>query len=66
MPPIPARAVERITASIARDEPDQIATALTENHFEQMYAESGENDECGLPDPGPVPDEAAPRARLHR
>lgn len=57
VPPIPAREVERIAASVARYEPDQIATALTENHFEQMYAEPGEEDDVGLPDPGPIPDE---------
>jgi hypothetical protein len=57
VPPIPSREVERIAASVARYEPDQIATALTENHFDQMYAEPGEEDDLGLPDPGPIPDE---------
>ncbi|HPD28557.1 MAG TPA: bifunctional DNA primase/polymerase [Phycisphaerae bacterium] len=34
-PPLPAREVERIAASIARYEPDGVAVALVENHWDQ-------------------------------
>jgi hypothetical protein len=51
------REVERIAASIARYEPDQIAVALTENHFDQMFAEGTADETPANPDPGPIPDE---------
>lgn len=54
-PPLPAAEVERIAASIARYEPDQIAVALTENHWEQMYAEQATVEASA--DPGPVPEQ---------
>jgi hypothetical protein len=57
VPPIADGEVERIAASVARYEPDQIAVAVVENHYDQMYAETGEEDDHGSPDPGPVPDE---------
>src|SRR5262249_9552679 len=38
-------------------EPDQIAVALTENHWEQMYSEAPAEEEAVVnSDPGPVPD----------
>jgi hypothetical protein len=35
-PPVPDREVERIAASVARYEPDQVATAVAEGHWDQM------------------------------
>jgi len=35
-PPLSPREVERIAASVARYEPDQIATAMAEGHWDQM------------------------------
>lgn len=35
-PPVSPAEVERITASVARYEPDQFAVALTEQHYEQL------------------------------
>jgi hypothetical protein len=56
VPPLAPREVERIAASIARYEPDQIAVALTENHWAQMYADTGGDEAAGVDDPGPIPD----------
>jgi len=56
-PPLSPREVERIAASIARYEPDQIAVALTENHWDQMYAEAPADDEVDAKDPGSIADE---------
>jgi hypothetical protein len=57
-PPLSPPEVERIAASIARYEPDQIAVALTENHWDQMYAEApADEDAAANPDPGPIPDQ---------
>jgi hypothetical protein len=56
VPPIAAGEVERIAASVARYEPDGVATALTENHYDQMFAEPPEAEDGGLPDPGPIPE----------
>lgn len=55
--PLPDREVARIAASIARYAPDEVATALTEHHYEQMYAESLEEDDPIAADPGAIPDE---------
>ena len=55
-PPLDDREVERIAASIARYEPDQISVALVENHWEQMYEVTTEATES-LQDPGPIPDD---------
>ncbi len=57
VPPLRPREVERIAASIARYEPDQVAVALAENNWDQMYAEPLEEDESAILDPGPIPDE---------
>jgi hypothetical protein len=52
-PPINHDEVERIAASIARYAPDEVATALAENHWGQMYVDAPEatNDHG---DPGPI------------
>ncbi|GIW90492.1 MAG: hypothetical protein KatS3mg109_0924 [Pirellulaceae bacterium] len=57
VPPLADREVERIAASIARYEPDAVAVALAENHFEQMYTSQPDNKAHEHPDPGPIPDE---------
>jgi hypothetical protein len=57
VPPLVPREVERIAASVARYEPDQVAVALAENHWDQMYAERPLDDEApDAPDPGAIPD----------
>src|SRR6516162_5652816 len=56
IPPLSPREVERIATSIAHYEPDQIAVALAENHWEQMYAEQAVEGPPHDPDPGPTPD----------
>ena len=57
VPPLSPREVERIAASIARYEPDAVAVALTENHWDQMYAETQPDDQAAAnPDPGAIPD----------
>jgi len=53
-PPLDRREVERIATSVARYPPDEIAVAMVENHFAQMYA--GDVQPGGPPDPGPFPD----------
>lgn len=57
-PPLAPREIERIAASIARYEPDQIAVAVAENHFDQMISPS-EDEDANSPtiDPGPIPNE---------
>jgi hypothetical protein len=55
IPPLSPCEVERIAASIARYEPDQIAVALAENHWEQMYAEPAVEEPSSGADPGPTP-----------
>jgi hypothetical protein len=50
-PPLDRREVKRIATSVARYPPDEVAVALVENHFAQMYAS-----EASSPlDPGPFP-----------
>ncbi|MCP4594521.1 MAG: DUF3987 domain-containing protein [bacterium] len=56
-PPISRREVDRITASICRYDPDQIAVAVTENHWAQDQSGSSAEDTPAIPDPGPMPDE---------
>jgi hypothetical protein len=56
IPPLSPREVERIATSIARYEPDQIAVALAENHWDQMYAEPTVEAQPHEADPGPTPD----------
>lgn len=55
-PPLKAREVEKIAASICRYEPDQVAVAVVENHWGQDAAPAGDS-VPPLPDPGPLPDE---------
>ena len=54
VPPLDYQEVQRIAASVARYEPDEVAVALAENHWEQMYAETAE-ETLEHADPGPVP-----------
>ena len=57
-PPLNEREVARIAESVARYAPDDIAVAVAENHFDQMYAAAAAtDDELELPDPGPIPGE---------
>ena len=56
-PPVPQREVDRIAASVARYEPDQVAVALVENHWEQLFAEPTSEASSINADPGAVPDE---------
>lgn len=51
-PPLQKREVKKIAWSIARYEPDQIATATIENHWGQ----DAETPEERTPDPGPLPE----------
>lgn len=57
-PPLDAREVQRIAASVARYAPDEVSVALAENHWEQMYREDRENVETPNEhlDPGPIPE----------
>ena len=52
-PPLPEAEVERIAASVSRYEPDQIATAVVEDHWSQLW-ESESAPEKAV-DPGPFP-----------
>lgn len=54
-PPLKEREVRKIAESIARYEPDGVAVAVTENHWEQDQALPLA--EPGPEDPGPVPEE---------
>ena len=57
-PPLKDREVERIAASIARYEPDQVAVAVAENHWGQDNDAAPEDEELqDVLDPGPMPDE---------
>jgi hypothetical protein len=58
-PPLKDREVERIAASIARYEPDQVAVAVAENHWGQDNKSAGPAGDAGqaLEDPGPIPDD---------
>ncbi len=58
-PPLSDREVGRVADSIARYEPDNVAVAITEDHYAQDFGVSGSVDEPRntLVDPGPLPDE---------
>ncbi len=58
-PPLKDREVERIAASIARYEPDQVTVAVTENHWGQDTEATAQAEEpaSGTVDPGPMSDE---------
>jgi hypothetical protein len=54
-PPLDNQEVQRISASVANYAPDEVAVALTENHWEQMYCDATETDN-EYADPGPIPE----------
>ncbi len=58
-PPLKDREVERIAASVARYEPDQVAVAVAEDHWRQDNPAAGRTEEITpeMPDPGPLPAE---------
>ncbi|MFO0903709.1 MAG: bifunctional DNA primase/polymerase [Pirellulales bacterium] len=58
-PPLPAAEVERIAASVARYEPDQVSVALAEDHWSQDFTPPPAADAPPSPivDPGPLPAE---------
>jgi hypothetical protein len=58
-PPLSAREVEKIAASICRYEPDQVAVAVVEGHWAPDQHIEPSNDKGGpeFPDPGPLPGE---------
>lgn len=58
-PPLSIREVEKIAASIARYEPDQVAVAVAEGHWAQDFASASPRDEStpAISDPGPLPEE---------
>lgn len=55
-PPLEPREVERIAASVARYQPDEVSVALAENHWEQMYSPPTDAP-TQRADPGPLPEE---------
>ena len=56
-PPLSQDEVLRISTSISRYEPDQIATAVVENHWAQdMGIRAGTDEITRISDPGPVPE----------
>jgi hypothetical protein len=57
VPPLPQDEVERIAASIAGYEPDQVSVALAENHWAQLCAEQATDEVAGHHDPGPIPED---------
>ena len=57
-PPLPTLEVDRIATSIARYEPDAVATALVENHYDQDRPRTRNADKVAASDdPGLFPDE---------
>ncbi|MEO2036145.1 MAG: bifunctional DNA primase/polymerase, partial [Planctomycetaceae bacterium] len=54
IPPLDRREVQRIAASVAQYAPDEVAVALTENHWDQMYRDEPESPSEHA-DPGPIP-----------
>ena len=56
-PPLPGREVEKLTASICRYEPDQVAVAVVEDHYGQDMEPSTVEAAPAMEDPGPLPDE---------
>jgi hypothetical protein len=58
VPPLGPAEVERIAASVARYEPDQISVALIEDHYSQDFAAPADDAPVAtLTDPGPRPAE---------
>ncbi len=56
-PPLETGEVVRISASIARYEPDQVAVAVAENHWAQDVATTDDDPAISACDPGLMPDE---------
>lgn len=56
-PPLDRSEVEKIAASIARYEPDQVSVAVAESHWEQMDGARANATRDAPDDPGPIPDE---------
>ncbi len=58
-PSLKDREVEKIAASIARYEPDQVSVAVAENHWGQdnEVADQGTGQSLASEDPGPLPDD---------
>lgn len=58
-PPLPEAEIGKIAFSIGRYEPDQVATAVVEGHWEQMQATPEEEQEIAAEsaDPGVIPTE---------
>jgi len=56
-PPLAVDEVEKIAASIADYDPDQVAVAVVENHWAQDAAAAREDAAPETPDPGPLPEE---------
>lgn len=61
-PPMKPKEVEKIAWSVCRYEPDQIAVAVTENHYDQLCDKEEEerivqeDDGEDIVDPGPIPE----------
>ena len=57
VPPLGPAEVERIAASVARYEPDQISVAVVEDHWTQVFEEPPEPRDAApvATDPGPLP-----------
>jgi hypothetical protein len=53
VPPLPETEVQTIIKSICRYEPDTVAVALVENHYDQMF---GSKSNHTIIDPGPIPE----------
>lgn len=56
VPPLSRVEVERIAASVARYEPDQVATALAEDHWSQDFCRDDEPQDAPAADPGSFPE----------
>jgi len=56
VPPMAEAEVDRIASSVALYEPDHVAVAMAENHWEQMYADPPTAEDAAVADPGPIPD----------
>lgn len=55
-PPLDRTEVERVAASIARYEPNQVSVAIVENHWDQVFGEQTAEEPVLPIDPGPLPD----------
>lgn len=55
VPPLTIKEVEKIAESIAKYEPDQVAVAVAEHHWQQMHHEPPA-EPSNISDPGPIPE----------